>query len=195
MRPGMTASPSHPAVLALFSLLASCTQLQQGSLRDAAVGDTPDAQSDAVAEVPQSPCPSESSAFEDRCYYVSSTAPPGVGLFNYWQSADSDCSTRFGGHLVSVGSAQENQFVRSIVRGTSPFMIGFTDSDRATNDFVWLDGSPVTFTNWHPDEPNNHAVMRFERRLTEDWAMMGADGSWNDLPYTDGGPYVCEFTP
>jgi len=24
---------------------------------------------------------------------------------------------------------------------------------------------------------------------------MNLDGTWNDLPYTDGNPYVCEFTP
>lgn len=74
-------------------------------------------------------------------------------------------------------------------------MIGFSDAGRPTNNFVWLDGSPVTYTNWSPGEPNSRGVNRFGTFLTEDWATLNLDGTWNDLPFTDGGAYVCKFTP
>lgn len=60
-----------------------------------------------------------------------------------------------GGHLVSIGSACENAFVSGIAGGWA--WIGFTDQDSEGN-FVWVNGEPVTYTNWCGDEPNNCCI-------------------------------------
>lgn len=78
-----------------------------------------------------------------------------------------------GGHLVSIGSACENAFVSSIAGGWA--WIGFTDQDSEGN-FVWVNGEPVTYTNWCGGEPNNCCIG--EHWTTINW---GGDGCWNDL--------------
>jgi hypothetical protein len=141
-------------------------------------------------------CPTDSTGFMGHCYQGFTTLPASTGsLFNYWNYADHDCATRFpGGHLVSIGSLAENVFVRALLPVTRGIMIGFSDAGRGSiNNFGWLDASTATYTNWSLHEPSNGSVIRFGTFLTEDWASMNADGTWNDLPYTDGNPYVCKF--
>jgi len=142
-----------------------------------------------------SACPAGSVAFEGHCYQHFTALPPNGGApFNYWLWANGDCASRFpGGGLATIGSAAENAFIRSLATGG--IMFGFSDAGRPTNSYAWLSGAPVTYTNWSAGEPNSRGVNRFGFFLTEDWGMMNPDGTWNDLPYTDGGPYVCEFSP
>ena len=73
-------------------------------------------------------------------------------------------------------------------------MLFGSDEGRAVNSFAWLDGSPFSYANWSAGEPNSRGVNRYGSFLTEDWVMMNLDGTWNDLPYTDGSGYVCEFS-
>lgn len=82
-----------------------------------------------------------------------------------------------GGHLATVRSAEENEFLRASV-------LGFDGADRrgwiGLNDvgnegvFTWTSGAPVAFTNWNGGEPNNS-------NGTEHYAeMFGSNGEWND---------------
>jgi hypothetical protein len=82
-----------------------------------------------------------------------------------------------GGHLATIGSATENEFLRASV-------LGFDGQDRrgwiGLNDvalegtFVWTSGEPVTYTNWSPGEPNNSGGAE---NYVE---MFGSNGMWND---------------
>jgi hypothetical protein len=83
-----------------------------------------------------------------------------------------------GGHLASIQDADENEFVRAQVLGFDATdrrgWIGFTDVASEGN-FVWTDGSPVTYTNWGGGEPNN-------ANNTEHYAeLLGSNGLWNDI--------------
>ena len=79
-----------------------------------------------------------------------------------------------GGHLVSIGSADENQAVQDVLADNAQTRawIGFNDI-ASEGAFVWTDGSPVTFTAWNPGEPNNSG--------DEDCAEVQQSGGWNDI--------------
>lgn len=101
-----------------------------------------------------------------------------------WMQAESLAMT-MGGHLTAVNTQQEQAFLSSTFCGTPfPFWIGFTDQLQE-GIWVWTTGEPVSYTNWHPGEPNNDAGLG-------DWAAMNwhfargdgpqFQGNWNDTP-------------
>ena len=95
------------------------------------------------------------------------------------------------GSLPSIGSAEENQFIRSITVGN--YWIGLHDSDglstidgellpgtergTARDGWLWVDGEPYNYQNWGGGEPNdwpNHVPPG------EDAVHIRGDGMWND---------------
>ena len=96
-----------------------------------------------------------------------------------WTSAKQAC-INMGGHLVTITSAAENNFVFN----TWPSgWIGFTD-EAVEGQWRWVTGESVTYTNWNGGEPNN--------ANNEDYAQFVSGGRWNDLPNVSL-PYVLEF--
>ena len=75
-----------------------------------------------------------------------------------WYFADANCRN-FGGHLVSLTSADESDFVVAAVNAVSPnllFHIGLTDWSLANGSWIWTSGEPYQWSNWAPGEPNNY---------------------------------------
>jgi hypothetical protein len=73
-----------------------------------------------------------------------------------WTQAEAEAVT-LGGHLVSIGSADENAWVWETfgpLAGT--FWIGLNDAEQE-GVFVWSSGAPVAYTNWWVDggQPDN----------------------------------------
>ena len=96
-----------------------------------------------------------------------------------WTNARQAC-INMGGHLVTITSAAENNFVFN----TWPSgWIGFTD-EAVEGQWRWVTGELVTYTNWNGGEPNN--------ANNEDYAQFVNGGRWNDLPNVSL-PYVLEF--
>jgi hypothetical protein len=86
-----------------------------------------------------------------------------------WQEGE-NLAVLHGGHLASVSSAAENEFIFS-TSGLSVW-IGLNDLASEGN-FVWTSGEAVTYTNWRAGEPNggtneNVTIIRHE------------EGQWND---------------
>lgn len=110
--------------------------------------------------------------FNGHSYYRSTSSMT-------WTAARQAC-TNMGGHLVTITSAAENNFVFN----TWPSgWIGFTD-EAVEGQWRWVTGEPVTYTNWNGGEPNNVG--------NEDYAQFVGGGKWNDLPNVSL-PYVLEF--
>jgi len=103
-----------------------------------------------------------------------------------WNDAADDCESR-GAHLVTLGSAQEDQFVfdNFVYLSASPWLGGTDEGDEG--NWRWVTGEPWDYTNWNMHEPNNvggieHYLMYF------DTTTFG----WNDIP--DGTQsHVCEW--
>lgn len=98
-----------------------------------------------------------------------------------WTDAQAQAET-INGNLTSIHSAAENAFVNGIaatVGGT--VWIGINDID-TEGDFVWSDGSEVTYENWSNGEPNDFN----QGNPGEDVTALGMlftnnSGEWNDL--------------
>jgi hypothetical protein len=87
--------------------------------------------------------------------------------------------------LATVNDAAENDWIVSNYanRGYAGLWIGLTDK-AVEGVWRWVSGEPVTYLNWHPQEPNNATVVS---PSGEDFAHLWGDtfqnyaiGKWND---------------
>lgn len=94
------------------------------------------------------------------------------------------------GHLVTITSAAENDFVANLFAGDFRAWIGLTDAASEGN-FEWVTGEALSFTNWSGGEPNNSGG-------NEDFVeLFASNDAWNDRPNTPFSPlnsaYIIEW--
>jgi hypothetical protein len=93
------------------------------------------------------------------------------------------------GHLATIGSAGENQFVFSYVRGTAVW-IGLTDNEKFAGaaeaggaqhrGWAWVTGEPGVFTHWQTAEPSDPGGAA--GKSGEDGVAIENGGRWSDRP-------------
>lgn len=110
-------------------------------------------------------------------------------------------ANRFGGHVVTISDAEENQYLTSYWRNRifggdwstfgqrhpglncgyriclelfgSPPWIGLTDREQE-GTFIWISGEPVVYTNWSSGQPDN-------RNCSQDYVYIEPwSGQWDD---------------
>ena len=111
-----------------------------------------------------------------------------------------------GGHLATVGSTAENDFVKTLVTARSdaftqnaigPWLGGWqpspTSMDEPAGGWQWIDGTPWTVTDWASSQPDNSGNV--ENYL--DFYRPGGILGWNDDAAAGNGgiivSYVVEF--
>ncbi|KAM5136029.1 C-type mannose receptor 2 [Mantella aurantiaca] len=103
-----------------------------------------------------------------------------------WQEARKSC-VRGEGNLGSVHSLLELEFItKQIKQDVEELWIGLNDIKHQMS-FEWSDGSAVTFTSWHPFEPNN-----FRDSMEDCVTIWGPEGKWNDSPCNQTLPSICK---
>jgi hypothetical protein len=103
-----------------------------------------------------------------------------------WTAANAAANAA-GWHLATVGSADENDFIKSLLNASlaerSHFWLGGTDQ-AVEGSFAWVDATAFSYTNWAGGEPNNSG--------NEDFIAMDLRSgvwAWNDAPDNLGAMY------
>ncbi len=99
--------------------------------------------------------------------------------------------TSVNGHLVTLTSAAENNFIFNQIRGSgyAPW-IGLYNTGKP-GQFGWVNGESSGYTNWAPGEPNNASGNT--RYVKERYVrLLDSYGNWNDQR-SDNAPFITEF--
>jgi hypothetical protein len=111
---------------------------------------------------------------------------PGLTWDEARSSAESACFQGIQGHLLTITSKQENDFLRSRRRvfpalRTDTWIGLFQPKGSAEPDggWRWVTDEPLDYTNWFPGEPNNDAEISND---PENYAIIWDNDllSWND---------------
>lgn len=104
-----------------------------------------------------------------------------------WEEARDYCQS-LDGHLVTIGSLEENMFIQSLVSnaGIKYAAIGMSDEEEE-GTWVWVTGEPMDFTFWNYREPNNAG------NEGQDHGYMYDNGRWDDGFYNVRYPFICEW--
>jgi hypothetical protein len=152
-------------VVALM-LLGGCGATVEGSASDAS---SPPADAAAGPPIDALPCV-EGDAHQ--------TAPDGscFAMFTRlqtWTAAKATCAG-IGGHAAILTTAAMDSAAEALV-GTLDTFIGLSD-EAQEGQFVWLDGTPLAFSNWHTGEPSDgggaypeDCVVIAGARATKQW--------------------------
>ncbi len=103
--------------------------------------------------------------------------------------AESSTFSGLNGHLVTITSQSENDFIAELVPDDSHAWVGLSDVD-SEGDYTWVNGEPFDYSNWdtsQPDNANNEDYVEFN----------GNNDKWNDNTNSNGhtNGYVVEYGP
>jgi len=131
------------------------------------------------------------------CYFSNSLS---------WNNAEKFCRD-IGGHLVSINSAEEQDFVQSVADASNSenlWIGGYYDEEK----WKWTDGSDFSYSNWDEAKPDNYFGNEFYTKFPcrdqefESWAAhrgkwddvsLIADGLEGDVPVSSFG-FICEWS-
>lgn len=138
---------------------------------------------------PTTKCTGQEQPFNGQCYLA-------VGYKWMDYTAASQLCAANNGKVASVLSAAENKFILSLL---APLNQGaWIGLRRKNGKFAWVDGHPLSYTNWTPGEPNNE---KGAENCTVMWGphldKAAWRGKWNDVPCDNPGrdTVVCKRKP
>lgn len=117
---------------------------------------------------------------EDSCYRVFGFS------YSHWDAED--YCRRQGGHLASIHSSSDDNFIRSLWISSGHYYV-WLGMHRVNKCWEWTDGSAVEFTKWHTGEPNNGDSCRICLILA---VYTGGARGWNDDYCRRGFPFICQ---
>ena len=156
-------------------------QIRSGELSDANTNNIPDC-CEATTECPNPLAPVEWRVADGgNGHWYGLRVDPLASLDDF----DSGCA-RIGGHLVSLGSAQEHQFVVDLMIAQDWLAsigwpaIGLRRTS-STSPWRWSTGEPVEYLAWAPGEPSDAGLF----------AQLWGNGAGPNLTWSsNGNPFV-----
>jgi len=141
-------------------------------------------------------------------YYEALAFPSGITWGDANTLASSSSYLGMMGHLATITSIDENDFIINNLGGASVlngyFLGGFqpAGSSEPVGNWQWVTGEAWLFTNWAPGEPNNEYSGAAVIDTPGDWWLISEEvlhfyhgqGQWNDVPLTSGwGGLIVEY--
>ena len=100
-----------------------------------------------------------------------------------WDKANSNCKTKYlNSHLVSIDSAAENNFVKSLLTSLSAKAWIGIKGPKKGKDVTWTDGSDLAYTNWATAPPQD-----------KDCVYTNSFGAWLIDSCSRKNGYICEL--
>ena len=135
------------------------------------------------------PCQVEYTFAEGRPYMFCANIE-----LDWWEARDF-CYDR-GYHLLTINSSYESIWADAVSDSFASggrWWFGMNDLDSEGN-WVWENGDPVTYQNWHSGEPNN-VWWGYPYYQREDCAQFNrwGDLTWNDEPCVLEFRFICEY--
>ena len=113
-----------------------------------------------------------------------------------WTQAQEKC-VEMGGQLATVSNAAENsQIIQMAMMGKrDAYWLGATDKVKE-GQWVWVDGRPMTYTNWGRYQPNNKQLAEHYLVVIVRSKNASLNKTWSDQPKTADGHrpgFICEW--
>ena len=114
-----------------------------------------------------------------------------------WNEANNFC-LNLGGHLVTITSEAENEFVKQLISQGHHQESYWTGGYRGENsNWTWITDEEFNYSKWAPGEPNN---LSQKENFIELYNMYNSNnallGSWNDVTEVSGmfnRGFICEW--
>lgn len=128
---------------------------------------------------PTTTCPTGWIQFRTNCYKFSITS----GIYNTWTDCQATCSG-IDANMLCVENAEQNSFIWANVAPINTW-IGYQDLNNYPN-FVWNSGCTSSYTNWHPNDPDNYLGVEWYAVIASEYDY---GGLWGDLANTHAERY------
>ena len=112
----------------------------------------------------------------------------GYGGTQYATDAEENCQAH-GGHLASIHSVEEQDFLKHTFNPSERVWIGAVDPNQ-NGGWEWTDGSSFDFSNWSSGQPNGGSGSYY----TVMDCSASSSCQWNDLFYGNNYNYICQLT-
>lgn len=173
---------THGITLAvLTALLAGGCRLDMDVSGTDSAAPTPVVRASVTTPGETAGIPADAAAFDGHHYKV----------FDHdgtWHEAKSRCEA-MGGHLACIETQAEQRFIASLANGR---YLSLGASDEAAEDtWVWVNGTPFTFTSWLDGQPNNYGGDENYLATYDggDWVDVAVEGHEFWMPTG----FICEW--
>ena len=118
-----------------------------------------------------------------------------------WSQARDKCKA-LGGHLVTITSSEENEFILSLLSNDRNCWIGAEEvylSGKWTNAYKWSTGEKFSFSYWHYGAPSRDENNYGYHHAGFSYALYGNEANrcwrWDNLRYREDSvfDYICEW--
>ena len=105
--------------------------------------------------------------------------------------AESSSFNGVAGHLVTITSVEENDWIWTNLGAVNAYFLGGTDQI-VEGSWEWITGESWSYVNWNSGEPND---VPWALPTGEDALQFADNGKWNDVPVTGyiSGGYIIEY--
>ncbi len=129
----------------------------------------PEAEPEEFEEVP----------FQNNAYIVLS-----LDEVTSWEAAGAYCAQQ-GGHLATIDSQAENDYVSSLLTeaGVGTAFLGLS---KEGEEWIWYNGLPLAYSNWASGQPGSKAYAMMDNTQGGRWVA-------GTFPRTGNAVFVCEW--